>query len=292
MTDSKRGLIERLPNTRVLLIISALILALAIPATFLLGQSAQSASEQAQSVTEQLQPIKEQAQQGTDLASKIIQACTDPAQVQQLRALGACQQAIQIQQQTPPGPTDGQIAAAVDKWLSDHSAELKAGGPTDAQVAAVVAQYLTAHPPAPGRAPTPDEISLATATYIAAHADQFKGAKGDTPTSADILAAVQAYCTATTPSPCAGPAGTAGTPGTNGANGTNGTNGVDGKQGAQGVSVTDVNFVRNSSGACQLVVTLHDPSSNANVVITHPASDTLCPLVSSPTTTASFGPHR
>lgn len=289
MDDRKRGLIDRLPPTRVLLIVAALILALAVPATFLLGQQAQTASEQAQTATQQLQPIKEQAQQGTDLASRVILACTDPAQVQQLRALGVCQKAIQIQQQTPVGPTDAQIAAAVDKWLSDHADQLKVSGPTDAQVAAVVAQYLTAHPPAPGRAPTPDEISLATATYIAAHADQFKGAKGDAPSSADILAAVQAYCTSATPSPCAGPAGPAGQNGTNGVNGTNGT---DGKQGPQGVSVSDVNFARNSSGQCQFVVTLHDPSSNTNVTVYHQAPDTLCPVASTTTTTATPNLHR
>jgi len=290
MDDRKRGLIDRLPPTRVLLIVAAVILALAVPATFLLGQQAQSASEQAQSVTQQLQPIKEQAQQGTDLASRVILACTDPAQVQQLRALGVCQKAIQIQQQTPVGPTDAQIAAAVDKWLSDHADQLKVHGPTDAQVAAVVAQYLTEHPPAPGRPPTSDEISLATATYIADHADQFKGAKGDTPTSADILAAVQAYCTSSTPSPCAGPPGK---DGQNGTNGVNGTNGADGKQGPQGVSVTDVNFARNSSGQCQFVVTLYDPASKTNATVYHPAPDTLCPVVpSSTTTTATPNLHR
>jgi len=286
MDDRKRGLIDRLPPTRVLLIIAAVILALAVPATFILGQQAQSASEQAQSVTQQLQPIKEQAQQGTDLASRVILACTDPAQVQQLRALGVCQKAIQIQQQTPVGPSDAQIAAAVDKWLSDHADQLKVSGPTDAQVAAVVAEYLTAHPPAPGRAPTPDEISLATATYIAAHVDQFKGAKGDAPSSSDILAAVQAYCTSTTPSPCAGPKGDTGA---TGAAGTNGTNGTNGAQGPQGVSVSDVNFARSSSGQCQFVVTLHDPSSNTNITVYHPAPDTLCPVVTPTSTSTASG---
>lgn len=273
MTDRKPGLIERLPSTRTLLIIGAVILAAVVPATLILGQQAQSANDQ-------LVPIKAQAQQGTDLASKIIQACTDPNQVLQLRALGACQQAIQIQQQTPTGPTDSQIAAAVDKWMSDHSAELKAVGPTDAQVAAVVAQYLTEHPPAPGQPPTPDQISLATATYIAAHADQFKGAKGDTPTSADILAAVQTYCASATPSPCAGAKGDQGLAGVNGTNGTNGSNGP------QGISVTDVNFSRNSSGQCQFVVSLHDPASGANTTVLHPAPDTLCPVATTTTTTA------
>jgi hypothetical protein len=284
MTEGKRGLVDRLPTTRTLLIIGAVILALAVPATFVLGQTAQSAADQAQSATQQLQPIKEQAQQGTDLASKIVLACTDPAQVQQLRAIGACQQAIQIQQQTPPGPTDGQISAAVDKWLSDHASELKVSGPTDAQVAAVVAQYLTEHPPAPGRPPTPDEISMATATYIAEHADQFKGAQGDSPTSADILAAVKTYCSSSTPSPCAGPKGDTGPAG---ANGTNGTNGADGKQGVQGVSVSDVNFSRDSSGKCQLVVTLHDPASGTNITVVHPAPDALCPVSSPPSTATS-----
>lgn len=278
MSESKRGLIDRFPTTRVLLIIAAVILALAVPATFILGQQAQNASEQAQSATQQLQPIKEQAQQGTDLAGKIIQACTDPAQVQQLRALGACQQAIQIQQQTPVGPSDSQIAAAVDKWLAAHADQFKGSPPTEAVIAAVVAQYMTQHPVQPGRPPTPDEISMATASYIAAHADQFKGAKGDPPTSAEILSAVQQVCSVT-PSPCAGPQGTPGT------NGTNGTNGVDGKQGAQGVSVSDVNFARNSSGQCQFVVTLHDPSSNTDVTVYHPAPDALCPVVVTTTTT-------
>jgi hypothetical protein len=280
MSESKRTLIDRLPTTRVLLIIAAVILALAVPATFILGQQAQNASEQAQSVTQQLQPIKEQAQQGTDLAGKIIQACTDPAQVQQLRALGACQQAIQIQQQTPVAPTDSQIAAVVDKWLSAHADQLKGAPPTEAVIAAVVTQYMTEHPAQPGRPPTADEISMATASYIAAHADQFKGDKGNSPTSAEITDAVQQVCSVT-PSPCAGP------PGSPGANGANGTNGVDGKQGPQGVSVSDVNFARDSSGRCQFVVVLHDPASNADTVVYHPAPDTLCPVASTPTMTTA-----
>jgi hypothetical protein len=200
--------------------------------------------------------------------------------VQQLRAIGACQQAIQIQQQTPVGPTDSQIAAVVDKWLSAHADQFKGSPPTETVIAAVVAQYMTEHPAQPGRPPSADEISMATASYVAAHADQFKGVKGDSPTSAEILDAVQQVCSVT-PSPCAGP------PGSPGANGANGTNGADGKQGAQGISVSDVNFARDSSGKCQFVVMLHNPADNTDTVVYHPAPDALCPVASTPSTTTA-----
>lgn len=75
------------------------------------------------------------------------------------------------------------------------------------------------------------------------------GQDGRTPTAAEVLAAVNAYCA--TVNGCVGPAGTNGTNGTNGQPGTPGANGESivgpagpaGASGADGVSVTGVSCV-------------------------------------------------
>lgn len=139
----------------------------------------------------------------------------------------ACTKAAEVQQsQTPaPGPTDAQVAAAVDSWLRAHPPA--PGQPaTPAMVATAVAEYLTAHPPAPGRAPTGQEIAAAASAYIAAHAADFqgptgeRGANGQDATDAQVSAAVASYCAAH--NNCAGPTG---------ATGPTGPAGQDGKVG-------------------------------------------------------------
>jgi hypothetical protein len=174
---------------------------------------------------------------------------------------------------TAVGPTETQIAAAVDAWLRAHPPAAGQSA-TPAMVATAVAEFLVAHPPQPGRPPTPAEISDAANTYIATHAAQFQGqpgtngkngadgANGKDATDAQVAATVAAYCAAH--GQCAGPPG------------TNGTNGADG---AQGVSVTDVTFARDSSGSCQVVVTLFNPATGKTSQATHPAGEAACPLI-------------
>lgn len=120
---------------------------------------------------------------------------------------------------TGPGPTQAQIDDAVAAYLAAHPPD--AGKPaTPAMVATAVAEYLTANPPTPGRPPTAQEIATAAADYISAHSAQFTGptgAAGKDATDAQVVAAVDAYCTAH--DKCAGPAGATGKTGATGATG-------------------------------------------------------------------------
>lgn len=177
-----------------------------------------------------------------------------------------------------PGPTDEQIDAAVTRILAAHP-PAPGQNATPAMVATAVAEFLTANPPAPGRAPTQQEIETAASTYIAAHAADFQGATGQSGTNgtngkdatdAQVAAAVGAYCDAH--NNCAG---------------ATGTTGADGATGPQGVSVTDVAFARDSSGACQVVVTLHDPATGTDTTVTHSAGDAACPLLTTNATKAT-----
>jgi hypothetical protein len=176
---------------------------------------------------------------------------------------------------TGPGPTDAQIDAAVTRYLAAHP-PAPGQSATPAMVATAVAQFLAANPPAPGRPPTAQEIIAATTTYLAAHTGDFRGPagaagsngqngqNGKDATDAQVSAAVDAYCTAH--NACTGPAGGTGKPG------------KPGDQGQQGVSVTDVAFARDSSGKCQVVVTLHDPAAGTDTTVTHSAGDAACPI--------------
>ncbi|MGH3096489.1 MAG: hypothetical protein ACRDMV_10895 [Streptosporangiales bacterium] len=163
-----------------------------------------------------------------------------------------------------PGPSQQQINQAVAGYLTGHPPE-HGKDATPGMVAAAVAGYLTKHPPQPGRPPTQDEISTATASYLDAHPGQFQGTQGaagpagKNATTAQVSAAVAAYCGSH--GGCAGPAGPVG---------------PSGEQGSQGVSVTDVAFQRDSSGTCQVVVSLHDPATGADSTVTHPAGSAAC----------------
>lgn len=196
---------------------------------------------------------------------------------QQVRQLGATPVAAPpnpVQGQTGPsgpqgpGPTQDEIDASVSQYLEAHPPAAGQSA-TPGMVAAAVAAYLTANPPQPGRAPTADEISAAASSYIEAHETDFQGATG-TPgadaTDAQVAAAVDAYCSAH--NDCAG---------------------TDGAQGVQGASITDMNFARDATGQCQVVVTLHDPATGTDSTITHPAGDAACPLIP-PTSTAPTAP--
>lgn len=179
-----------------------------------------------------------------------------------------------------PAPTQAQINQAVTQYLDAHPP--KAGkNATPAMVATAVASYLTKHPPQPGRPPTQAEITTATAAYLGTHPQQFQGAQGPQgpaghdATKAQVAAAVAAYCGSH--GGCTGPAGPAGP------SGPRGERGATGPAGPQGVSVSDVTFTRDSTGACQVVITLHDPASDTNSTITHPAGAAACPVVTPPT---------
>lgn len=171
---------------------------------------------------------------------------------------------------TGPGPTQRQIDDAVAAYCSTHNQ----CGATPAMVAVQVASYLTANPPKPGPPPTQAQIATAASTYIAAHAADFQGkpgqngTNGQDATDAQVQAAVAGYCDAH--SDCAG---------------------ADGKQGAQGVSMTDLQFTRDQNGACQVVITLHDPATGDDSTITHPAGDAACqvPPVTTPSPLLKLG---
>lgn len=163
------------------------------------------------------------------------------------------------------GPTQADLDAAVERYFATHPP-----GDTPAIVATKVAAYLTAHPPKPGPPPTPAMIATAASHYIQAHAADFRGQPGingtngvdgkpgQDATDAQVQAAVSSYCDAH--NQCQGP------------------------QGLQGVSVSDVEFDRDDSGTCMVVVTLHNPATGNNSTITHPAGDAACePAI--PTTT-------
>lgn len=168
-----------------------------------------------------------------------------------------------------PGPSQAEIDDAVNGYFAQHPP-----GATPAMIAVQVASYLTTNPPAPGRPPTQAEIATATSDYLSSHVAQFQGqpgatgaagptgAPGQDATDAQVQSAVAAYCS--THNGCAGPAG---------------ADGPAGAQGAQGISVTDLAFQRDSSGACQVVITLHDPATNTDTTITHPAGAAACPLL-------------
>lgn len=225
-------------------------------------------------------------QQAKDVADPVAALCaSDPTIYAKLSADSkarwdaACSKAAEVQQAPPPsvpstGPTDAQVAIAVDGWLKAHPPPAGQNA-TPAMVATAVAEFLIANPPQPGRPPTVAEITTAASTYIAAHAADFQGTagkngvNGQDATDAQVSAAVNVYCSAR--NNCAG---------------TNGTNGVNGGTGPQGVSITDVNFRRDSSGTCQVNVSLHDPATAKDSTVSHPAGDAACPITT-PSTTPS-----
>lgn len=179
-----------------------------------------------------------------------------------------------------PGPTQQQIDDAVFGYFAVHPP-----GATPAMVAVQVAAYLTAHPPRPGPPPTAAQISTAASDYIGAHAADFQGQPGQNgangsngtdgqpgqnATDDQVAAAVAAYCDSH--GQCQGQQGT------------------QGDQGAQGVSITDLQFERDTDGTCMAVVTLHDPATNTDTTVSHTAGDAACPITA-PTNLNILGGH-
>lgn len=212
------------------------------------GQTAQQAKEVA----------IYKAQQGEELADKVRIACDNVEIVSQLRDLGACEDAQEIKESPPATATDAQIAQAVSQYLREHPAV------SAWEVATAVADYLTKNPPKPGRPPTPEEIQRYIYQYLADNPQQFKGKDGQNATDAQIVAAVTAYCSSATPSPCAGPAGPVGPKGDKGDPGDPGTPGTPGDPGRQGRGVVDVRF-EFSGDACQVIVTYDDGTSTTRL---------------------------
>lgn len=168
--------------------------------------------------------------------------------------------------QPGPGPTQAEIDDAVSRYFVQHP--LPPGQlPPVSEVAGLVAQYLIANPPAPGQDATPQMVSDAVTSYCTGHNGCAgpAGQNGQNATDQQVAQEVSAYCA--THNDCAG---------------TPGVNGKDGATGPQGVSITDLVFQRDSSGVCQAIVTLHDPATNTDNTVSHPAGDAACPLLPKP----------
>jgi hypothetical protein len=118
-----------------------------------------------------------------------------------------------------PGPSDAQVQAAVQAYLSAHP--IAGQPPTQDQVAAVVAVYMAQHPPAAG---SPGATGAVGPT----------GVTGPGPSDAQIAAAVAVWESA---HPVVAPSGPAGPSGPQGATGPSGIGqtGPAGPQGSQGV---------------------------------------------------------
>jgi hypothetical protein len=89
-------------------------------------------------------------------------------------------------------------------------------GPTPEQLRVAVADYLAANPPAPGPAPSADDVAAAVSSYLTAHPPT----PGRAPTAEEIAAAVTTWF--------------ASNPVRDGEDGQDGRNGEDGGQGVQG----------------------------------------------------------
>lgn len=241
--------------------------ALGVVFLFVWGYSGQQRSSQLTTTVNQLIP------QVHDLATQQAEAAVDGQKLAaQLRGLGV---EPTVTPPTPvtgqqgaqgipgPGPTQAEIDSAVGAYFTTHP--LPPGQlPPVSEVAGLVAQYLTANPPAPGQNATPQMVSDAVTSYCTAR-NGCAGAAGQDATDQQVAQQVAAYCAAH--SNCAG---------------ANGQNGKDGPAGPQGVSITDLVFQRDSNGTCQAIVTLHDPATNTDNTVSHPAGDAACPVLSKP----------
>lgn len=131
-----------------------------------------------------------------------------------------------------PGPSDAQVQAAVQTYLSVHP--IAGLPPTQDQVAAVVAVYMAQHPPAAG---SPGSTGAVGATGPSGAV----GAAGAGPSDAQIAAAVAVWESAHPVVAPSGPAGPSGPPGPSGVGQTGpqgpaGEAGSPGPSGASGVS--------------------------------------------------------
>lgn len=133
-----------------------------------------------------------------------------------------------------PGPSDAQVQAAVQAYLSAHP--IAGVPPTQAQVAAVVAVYMTQHPPAAGSPGPTGAVGPSGAV----------GSAGTGPSDAQIAAAVAVWEQAHPVVAPSGPSGAQGPPGPTGV-GETGPQGPQGSPGASGAS--GVSGASGASGA-------------------------------------------
>lgn len=220
--SSKTRWYRKIPTT--LLLIAAALVAVTIASLALvLGKGAETAQQE-------LAPAKEKALQGQVLAADVAAACTNPTIVEQLAKMGsqACQKATQVQQLPPLAPTDDQIYAAVDKWLTANPPP--AGRvPNQGELIRAATEALKTL----GWPPTENRIREIVIGYIASNADLFRGKQGENATDEQVRAAVAAFC-GQAPSPCAGPEGKQGDIGPTGPPGPTGPVGPTGPSGPTG----------------------------------------------------------
>lgn len=210
---------RKIPTT-MLLVVAALVAVAIASLALVLGKGAETAQQE-------LAPAKEKALQGQVLAADVIAACTNPAIVQELIKMGsqACQKATQVQQLPPLAPTDDQIYAAVDKWLTANPPP--AGrNPSQGELIRAATEALKTL----GWPPTEDRIRDIVIGYIASNSDLFKGEQGENATDDQVRAAVALFC-GQAPSPCAGPKGQQGDTGPTGPVGPTGSVGPPGPPG-------------------------------------------------------------
>lgn len=151
--------------------------------------------------------------------------------------LGGAQAQMKAAGITPSQPAPSQIIAQAGPPGPQGS---QGPGPSDAQVQAAVQAYLTAHPIA-GQPPTTDQIAAVVAVYMVQHPAATgatgpagsQGAPGPAPSDSQIQAAVAVWETAHPVVAPSGPAGPQGVPGASGASGAPGV-GATGPQGSQG----------------------------------------------------------
>lgn len=252
--------------TGIIAVIVVSVCALAVWGIFQFAKSQQLTTQLAQ----QSQSFSQGMQQ---LTRQQIQAAVDGQRLAaQLKALGQEPVVTPPTPVTPqpgqpgPGPTQAEIDDAVSRYFVQHP--LPPGQlPPVSEVAGLVAQYLIANPPAPGQDATPQMVSDAVTSYCTGHNGCAgpAGQNGQNATDQQVAQEVSAYCA--THNDCAG---------------TPGVNGKDGATGPQGVSITDLVFQRDTSGVCQAIVTLHNPATNTDNTVSHPAGDAACPLLPKP----------
>lgn len=245
----------KMPRSRTLMIALAVVGVLFLAGSVVYAQFGRDTAQTQTAVAEGQRDAT--AAQASTLADQVTAACASGGDAAvKLRAIGACQQAVQVQSAPAvaeamgprgPGPSPEEISNAVAAYLVAHPPP--AGrAPTVAEVAEAVASYLTVNPPSPGRAPTAGEIAAATETYFESHPPQ-AGPAGRPPTADEIRAAVNDYM-AEHPVPAA-------------------------ERGAQGVGV-DAVTAEMRDGSCVLVFTLVDPATSTTSERVVPVASGVC----------------
>lgn len=185
-----------------------------------------------------------------------------------LEAAGQCDKAREVREvvesagaspattviSAPPDPEE--LMRFVRTAVGEYCAGRNDCRPSTALLIQTVADYLTVNPPASGRGPTSEEVAAGARTVLTADPDLFRGERGADgergpgPTDDQVAAAVLAFC---------------------GAN-----EGCRGAQGPQGIGVLEFYFERNAEGACEGVVTYHNPATGESRTERRAAGDAAC----------------